>query len=585
MLLTRGFIGAGLAALLILGFTWAQEKQPQPDPKSGQERRARQEKKADDKKADENKAGDKKADDKMPWSGLAPAKLVPNLCLLHYPISTQSAQCQAFFDQGLGYLYSYVWMEAARSFETATRHDPECAMAWWGLSRALEPWLKGDHIKALKKADELKDRASYRERQLILARMQEKGQTANPGDGEARKKAAIQTLDNLLAVHDDDEEAWVYRALLAGGAGYGNRPGISVPFITVAAVPFLKSLLHINPLHPSGNHELVHFYETLQRPALGWVYAENYIKSSPSLPHAYHMQAHLATRIGRWDKTSDRSARAIELEKAYHQEMNVLPRDDYQYSHHLQVLTLSLVHDGRFAEALAIKEVAKKGGQNFWEPWFKLALARGDWDEAKKIIDERRKSDKTSGAYLAAQLYLRQGDSARAQAEVEVLQQAAREHKNDRTLEDRLRETQGWLMCRLGAADAGLKVMQKVAERSKDNYGHHAWGNGAVFMEAWGVAALQSGKLDTAEEAFLEALAHDSGSVIGALGMQVLCERQGRADEAKNFADLARRCWRKAEAKDLAVQLAWLRGDASLARNAAQEKTDRVSPMQTEAKP
>ena len=32
-------------------------------------------------------------------------------------------------------------------------------------------------------------------------------------------------------------------------------------------------------------------------------------------------------------------------------------------------------------------------------------------------------------------------------------------------------------------------------------------------MEAWGVGALAGQKLDAAEEAFLEALAHDAGSV------------------------------------------------------------------------
>src|SRR5262245_3506395 len=58
------------------------------------------------------------ASDKLPIAGLAPAKIRPNQCLLTYRISTQSKDCQAHFDQGLGYLYSYVWMEAARSFET-----------------------------------------------------------------------------------------------------------------------------------------------------------------------------------------------------------------------------------------------------------------------------------------------------------------------------------------------------------------------------------------------------------------------------------------------------------------------------------
>src|SRR5882762_4204989 len=77
------------------------------------------------------------ADAKLPMCGLIPAKLIPDLCLVRYRVSTSSPECQAFFDQGLGYYYSYVWMEAARSFEAATKHDPNCPMAWWALSRAV----------------------------------------------------------------------------------------------------------------------------------------------------------------------------------------------------------------------------------------------------------------------------------------------------------------------------------------------------------------------------------------------------------------------------------------------------------------
>ena len=63
-----------------------------------------------------------------------------------------------------------------------------------------------------------------------------------------------------------------------------------------------------------------------------------------------------------------------------------------------------------------------------------------------------------------------------------------------------------------------------------------------------------------AEEAFLEALAHDHGSVRGALGMQVLCERQGRTEEARRFAELARKCWNKADSTDFEAELAAMRG-------------------------
>jgi hypothetical protein len=490
---------------------------------------------------------------KMPLSGLTPARLFPGICLVHYRVTTTSEPCQAYFDQGLGYFYSYVWIEAARSFETAVQRDPDCALAWWGLARALDEWKKPAQAKkALLEANEHKARASFREQQLIKAMMQEKGHEPGLGNDTDRRKAAIDTIDNLLVLHDDDEEGWYYRAQLAGGAGgFGGK---------LPAAPFYKALVRVNPLHPGANHELLHFYERQQRPALGWTYAENYIKSSPGLPHAWHMQAHLATRIGRWDKTADRSARAVELERAYHREQGVKPDDDWQFSHHLETHFLSLVHDGRFREAHAIKAEAEKAEYHHWLPWARLALAERDWPGALKISQDLRKKEKLTAAYVAALVYLAQGDADRALPEIQVLQEAFHFKKSDTELEYRLWETQGLWLCRTGHAEPGLKLLARAAERSKDDYRHHGWGNGAYFMEIWGAAALQAGKMQAAEEGFLEALAHDPGSVRGALGMQVLCERQGRAEEAERFAALARRCWKRADPGRLEAELTHLHG-------------------------
>jgi Tfp pilus assembly protein PilF len=127
-------------------------------------------------------------------------------------------------------------------------------------------------------------------------------------------------------------------------------------------------------------------------------------------------------------------------------------------------------------------------------------------------------------------------------------------------LQDRVWETQGLLLCQTGSPDEGLKLLAKVVERTKNDYYHHAWGNGAYFMEVWGLAALQARKDAIAEEAFLEALAHDPGSVRAALGMQVLCERKGRTEEAGRFAELAQRCWRRADSQTFAMELASVRG-------------------------
>jgi tetratricopeptide (TPR) repeat protein len=493
----------------------------------------------------------KPANAKLPITGLAPSKVLPDLCAYRYRITTNSPECQAHFDQGLGWFYSYVWMEAARSLETATTYDPDCPMAWWALSRALQSWGRGDKsTEALKKAQALLEKASPSERMLITARLQEKGLAKVPPgpagttEAESQRRAAARTLDQLLTLNDDDEEAWYARAQIAGRE---------------ASVPYYKALVRVNPLHPGANHELVHFYEGHRRPALGWVYAENYIRSSPGIAHPFHMQAHLATRLGRWDKTSDRSARAIELERAYHKALNVNPAEDHQFSHHLQILTLSLIHDGRFREARAIKDEAQRNKIEQLEPWFRLHLAERDWDEALKIADRVRRKDKATASYYAGLVFLKKGDLGRAAAEVEVVQQDYLRKKDNRVRESQFWEVQGIYLCRTGHADAGLKLLAKTVERTKDDFAHHAWGNGAYYMEQWGIEALRAGKFDVAEEAFLESLAHDPGSVRAALGMQVLCDHLNRRDEARRYAAVARRCWRRAEIQSFDAELEALR--------------------------
>lgn len=478
-------------------------------------------------------------DDRMPRTRLRPAVVVPNLCVYHYPVGTRSADCQRYVDQALGYYYSYVWIEAARSAETALRYDPDCAYAWLVLHKGLEKWGQGDPGGALRKAQELLPRAPHREQMLITARLHEKGLAGITGVDERKKKAA-QTLDELLTVYDDDEEAWFARGALHGGFQGGPNEGI----------PFYKALLRLNPLHPGANHELVHFYEGSRRPALGWPYAVGYMASSPRIPHAFHMQAHLAMRIGKWEKTTDWSSQAIEMEREYHRAQGVTASQDHQYSHHLETLTLSLLHDGRFREAQEVRRESERHGYRFTLPWFRLALGQRDWDAAEKLIAEQRKGDKALGSYMGALLGLERGDAARAAADVDVVRQAHQTKKSDRRLEQRLNEVQGRLQCASGDGAGGLKLLERVVQKTKDDYQHHAWGGGAYYMEAWGLGALDAGNAEVAEEALLEALAHDSGSVKAALGMEVLCHRFGRSEEAKRFGALAYRLWAKADPAD-----------------------------------
>src|SRR6266481_2561351 len=63
-----------------------------------------------------------------------PLSLRRDIGNLHEKVTTSSADAQAFCDQGLNYLSSYVWIEAARSFHQALRLDANLAAAYLGLS-------------------------------------------------------------------------------------------------------------------------------------------------------------------------------------------------------------------------------------------------------------------------------------------------------------------------------------------------------------------------------------------------------------------------------------------------------------------
>ncbi len=50
-----------------------------------------------------------------------PVPLRNGIGTAHDAVATTSKEAQAFYDQGLAYLHSYVWIEAARSFNQALR--------------------------------------------------------------------------------------------------------------------------------------------------------------------------------------------------------------------------------------------------------------------------------------------------------------------------------------------------------------------------------------------------------------------------------------------------------------------------------
>ena len=61
-----------------------------------------------------------------------PIALHDNVGHVNDPVTTKNAEAQALYNQGMAYIHSYVWIDAARSFNQALKLDPAIALAHIG---------------------------------------------------------------------------------------------------------------------------------------------------------------------------------------------------------------------------------------------------------------------------------------------------------------------------------------------------------------------------------------------------------------------------------------------------------------------
>src|SRR6516165_5567982 len=103
-----------------------------------------------------------------------PVPLATGIGHAHDAVGTDSKAAQAFYDQGLAFLHSYVWIEAARAFNQALRADPSLAIAQAQLSLALTELNEPSEARAaLERARTLSSRANDHDRRHIeLRRLQ-----------------------------------------------------------------------------------------------------------------------------------------------------------------------------------------------------------------------------------------------------------------------------------------------------------------------------------------------------------------------------------------------------------------------------
>ena len=173
-----------------------------------------------------------------------PVALTDTAGRLHQPVSTTSAEAQAYYDQGITYLASYVWIEAARAFHEALRRDPELAMAQLGLAKAYTgAEAFADARRYVQRANDLAARGNVTAKEarwIAVGRQQVDALAAPEGERAAQHQAYKQALEELIALDPDDPHAWLLRgnAEEPGAWGRGQLGG-------VGAIAYYEAALHL----------------------------------------------------------------------------------------------------------------------------------------------------------------------------------------------------------------------------------------------------------------------------------------------------------------------------------------------------
>jgi len=470
--------------------------------------------------------------------------------MAHDPAATAAPDAQRFYDQGLAYLHSYVWLEAARSFNQALRIDSKLALAHAGLTIAYtELNAPADARAALERAQALATGAHDR-RHVELCALRMAAETA-PRD-EAKLTAYRAALDSALAAFPQDEELWLQRGL-AESSDPAERGQGSV----AASISFYKKALALAPGHFAGHHYLTHAYENSGRVEEALTEGATYAKMAREVPHARHMHGHNLRRVGRIDEAIEEFKAADALAEAYFAAEKIPVEYDWHYQHNLDLLATSYQYVGKMAQAeLILKRsfqiqsplVVQEFNKREW-PAFLLARGRAaEALEAANVMAAHRSPVVSAAGHVAAgQARLALGQFQAAADEANAALRAIRGAEGGGLVALPLQTLQGEFFLRTGQKEKGRSMLEEVARKVRMATGPDAWSQALFTLEAIARAAREVGDWDLAASAARHMVAHDATYAGSHYALALVAEHNGDAAAARAERALVEKYWKNAD--------------------------------------
>jgi tetratricopeptide (TPR) repeat protein len=483
-----------------------------------------------------------------------PLPLRAGIGTAHDAVSTSSREAQAFYDQGLAYLHSYVWIEAARSFNQALRLDARLAMADVGLSIAYAELNAPSAARAaLERARALAADVSAHDREHIEARASQMAAELQPRD--AAKLAAYRSLlDAAVTRYPSDEEFWLLRGLAEASDPSDRGQGSNA-----ASVRFYEKALALSPGHVAAHHYLTHACENTGRNDEALAYGAAYAKLAPAVPHAHHMRGHELRRLGRIDEAIAEFRAADTLESSYFETEQIPAEYDWHHAHNLDLLATSYQYLGQMKQAEALLKasfaipsalVVQQFNKRAWPVFL---IARGRADEAlvaARVLADHPSPLVSATGHVEAGVALlakrRFEDAAReANAALAALKSAS---DGGAMVASSLQALQGEFFLRSGQKKKGRALLERVARTARTAPGPDAWAQALFTLEAIARAAREVGDWEFSAWAANQMLEHDPKYAGTHYALALVAEHRGDARAARAEFARAQEYWGRADA-------------------------------------
>lgn len=279
------------------------------------------------------------------------------------PITTDSPEAQAYFDQGLTWIYSFNHDEAVRSFTKATQLDPDCAMAWWGVAHAQgpnynDPMMNQDRSSAawaaLQNAVARIENTTPVERALIEA-LTHRYTNPGPEDRKHLDKAFAEAMGKVWAYYSEDSDVGTLYAeslMIQNPWKLYTPDGQPARANTGTIVVVLDEVLALDPGNPGANHLYIHALEPSDDPGRALAAADRLSGLVPGSGHLRHMPSHIYVQTGRWERSIEQNAMAMESDGRYRVLSPVQGQQHTYMTHNSHMLAFSAMMIGREREAM-----------------------------------------------------------------------------------------------------------------------------------------------------------------------------------------------------------------------------------------